>query len=157
MNRVERLRAYIDEIVLNMQDVEERRCAYVHLYGVSQFCAMIAMKRGECSDLATMAGMLHDLHSYKTMNTGKHAHYGAELARSILTELDLTTDQETDRICSAIYNHSDKDRIDSALDEILKDADVLQHSLYNTSFEVKANERARYESLLKEFGIKKQA
>lgn len=35
MNRVEKLRNYIDEILLNMIDNEERRCAYVHLYGVA--------------------------------------------------------------------------------------------------------------------------
>lgn len=30
------LRKYIDEILLKMTDVEERRCAYLHLYGVAQ-------------------------------------------------------------------------------------------------------------------------
>ncbi|WAG63426.1 HD domain-containing protein [Clostridium estertheticum] len=67
MNRIEILRKYIDEILLNMTDVEERRCAYLHLYGVAQSCALIALKRGENAELATMAGMLHDIYSYAKM------------------------------------------------------------------------------------------
>lgn len=42
MNRIEILRQYIDNILFNMSDLEERRCKYVHLYGVAQSCALIA-------------------------------------------------------------------------------------------------------------------
>lgn len=59
-NRIERLRKYIDDILLNMKDPHERRCGYLHLYGVSQACAMIALKRNQDVELATIAGMLHD-------------------------------------------------------------------------------------------------
>ncbi len=59
MNRIEILRKYIDEILLSMTDIQERRCAYLHLYGVAQLCALISLKRGENAELATMAGMLH--------------------------------------------------------------------------------------------------
>lgn len=40
-NRIERFRKYIDQILLDMTDDEERRCGYLHLYGVSQACAKI--------------------------------------------------------------------------------------------------------------------
>lgn len=152
-NRIERLREYIDEILLNMKDTQERRCGYLHLYGVSQACAMIALKRNQDVELATMAGMLHDLYSYKTMNTENHAEHGEILARQILEELSLTTGDETDLICSAIRNHSSKAITHSALDEVLKDADVLQHCLYNPLFSVKEHEKCRFQNLLTEFGI----
>ena len=38
-------------------------------------------------------------------------------------------------------------------DELLKDADVLQHYLYNTSDPIQENERLRLTVLLKELGI----
>ncbi len=152
-NRVEILRKYIDDILLNMKDVQERRCGYLHLYGVSQACAMIALKRNQDVELATMAGMLHDLYSYKAMNTENHAEHGAVLARQVLTELSLTTNNETDLICSAIRNHSLKETTHSAFDEILKDADVLQHCLYNPLFPVMEHEKCRFQNLLTEFGI----
>nr|WP_267024071.1 hypothetical protein [Variimorphobacter saccharofermentans] len=41
---------------------------------------MIAHKRNLNVELATMAGMLHDLHSYQTMNAENHTEFEAELA-----------------------------------------------------------------------------
>lgn len=152
-NRIERLRKYIDEMLLNMKDSQERRCGYVHLYGVSQACTMIALKRNQDVELATMVGMLHDLNSYKAMNTENHAEYGAILARQILEELSLTTENETNIICSAIRNHSSKASTHSAFDEVLKDADVLQHYLYNPLFPVMEHEKCRLQNLLIEFAV----
>ena len=42
------------------------------------------------------------------------------------------------------------------VDEILKDADVLQHAWYNPLFEVKQAEQERYEKLMIELGIEKE-
>ena len=39
-SRIERVRELVDEILLNMSDPTERRCAYLHLYGVAQACAL---------------------------------------------------------------------------------------------------------------------
>jgi uncharacterized protein len=44
-NRIEALREYIDKIFVKTNDTDERRCVYLHLYGVSQCCAMIALKK----------------------------------------------------------------------------------------------------------------
>jgi len=153
MNRIEVLRQYIDEILLNMADVEERRCAYLHLYGVSQACTLIALKRGENVELATMAGMLHDIYSYAKMDTVDHAHKGSILAKEILTALKLTDGNETNLICAAIYAHSSKGIVHSNFDEVLKDADVLQHCLYNPMFDIMPHEKDRYEKLKVEFGL----
>ena len=43
--------------------------------------------------------------------------------------------------------------IHSAFDEILKDADVLQHCLYNPLFPMMEHEKCRFQNLLSEFGI----
>jgi uncharacterized protein len=56
-------------------------------------------------------------------------------------------------ICSAIYNHDSKDRIDSLFDKALKDADVMHHTLNDTSKPVKEKEKARFLALRKEFGL----
>lgn len=153
MNRIEVLREYIDEILLNMTDVEERRCAYLHLYGVAQFCALIALKRGENAELAIMAGMLHDIYSYAKMDIKDHARKGAILAREILSSLQITNDDETNIICDAIYSHSEKNVMHSDFNEVLIDADVFQHCLYNPMFEAESHEKERYEKLKLEFGI----
>ena len=114
---------------------------------------MLAKKRGLDPELASMAAMLHDLHAYKSGSYDDHAHKGAELAREILTELKLTTEDETDIICSAIYHHDDKYAVDLPMDELLKDADVIHHTLNDTAKPVKEKEQARYDKIMKEFGL----
>lgn len=151
MSRIERIREYIDKILLNMKSTEERRCAYVHLYGVAQACAMLSMKRDEDVELVVIAGMLHDIYSYAKMDHRDHAHKGAEMAKDILEQSGLFTEDEQDKICTAIYNHSDKSALHDPLSEILKDADVMQHYLYNPQFEVKQHEASRLGSLRSEF------
>jgi hypothetical protein len=56
-------------------------------------------------------------------------------------------------ISQAIYNHRNKDSKNSSFDEILIDADVLQHCIYNPLFDVAEHEKQRYENLKLEFGI----
>lgn len=153
MNRIELVRQKVDEILLGMTDTEARRCGYVHLYGVAQACAMLAVKRGENVELATIAGMLHDIYSYSQMDLMDHAHKGAEMAREILKNIEIFTEEEMNMVCTAIYYHSDKDIVHNSLDEILKDADVWQHVLYNPLFTVKASEQERYNKMLQEFGM----
>ena len=152
-NRVEILRKHIDEILLKMEDTENRRCAYLHLYGVSQACALIALKRGVNVELATMAGMLHDLHTYKTGNHNNHAVLGALLAREVLDELQIANPDETDMICVAIHNHSSKNRKFSKFDEVLIDADVMQHVLYNYATPIMEHEKQRFANLVEEFSL----
>lgn len=153
INRIEILRKYIDNLLLDMTDVFERRCAYIHLYGVAQYCALIALKRGENVELATMAGMLHDIYTYAKMDAKDHAKKGAILAKEILTSLKITNAEETNIICDSILTHSDKASVHSTFNEVLVDADVLQHYLYNPLFEIMPHEKSRYEKLKIEFGI----
>lgn len=149
-DRIEKVREYVDDVLLHMTDNVERRCAYLHLYGVAQACAIIAQKRKADVELAIVAGMLHDIFSYRTMNHQDHAHKGAVMAKEILNELDIFDDTETDMICEAIYNHSDKAVTHTPFTEILIDADVLQHYLYNPFLAISSSEKTRLENLKKE-------
>jgi len=149
VNRIEELREYIDDVLSNTP----WQHANIHLYGVAQACVLIAMKRGENAELATMAGMLHDFYTYKYRDFSDHAHRGAVLAREVLSKLSLTTLEETDMICTAIHNHSDKGGHFGTFTEILIDADVMQHCLYDTTMPVAEREQERFDKLLKEFGL----
>lgn len=153
MNRIEKVREAVDRVLLGMAGNEERRCAYIHLYGVAQAAALIAKKRKENIELSIVAAMLHDIYSYKNMDSTDHAHKGAMVAKEILNELKIFSPEEIDLICSAIYHHSDKKIIDGSFEEILKDADVMQHILYNPLFEIKTHELQRFNNLKDEFGI----
>ena len=153
MSRLKELRKYVDAEINKMQDPDKRTSAIAHLYGVSLAATMIAKNRGLDPEIASMAAMLHDLHAYKTGSYDDHAHLGAELAKEILGKLGLTDETETDLICSAIYHHDDKLVVDGPMDEVLKDADVIDHCLKDSAKPVKEKEQARFDSLCKEFGM----
>ena len=65
----------------------------------------------------------------------------------------MTSAEETELICSAIYHHDDKLVVDGPMDEALKDADVIHHCMNDLSKAVKDKEKARFESLCIEFGM----
>ncbi len=152
MGKLKELRKYVDQELMGL-DEEKRISAAAHLYGVSLAAALIAEKRDLDSELLCMAAMLHDLHAYRSGSYDDHAHLGAELAREILGKLNLTTPEETEKICSAIYHHDDKLVTDAPFDEALKDADVIDHCFKDPSKEVKEKERSRYQALKTEFGL----
>lgn len=147
MNRLERLRQIVDEILMSQEDIEERRCGYVHLYGVSALAALLAKRRDLDVEIACAAAMLHDIYSYRSHLTANHAHNSEEDARVLLRDLGLFSDEEQRLIRSAIFHHSDKANIHQPYDELLKDADVLQHYLYNIALPVKGHEAARLKAL----------
>ena len=153
MSRLKKLRNYINEELYKMEDIDERTAAITHLNGVALAATILAKKRGFDPEVAAMAGVLHDLHAYKTGSYEEHEHKGSELARQILEELQLTNPDETEMICSAIYHHGDKLTVDSPFDELLKDADVISHTLNDPTKPIKEREQKRYDALCEEFGL----
>ena len=109
--------------------------------------------RNENVELPMIAGMLHDISSNKTMDTRDHAHKGAMIAGEILDSIGTFTDQEIDVVCDAIYHHNDKGKTHPPFIEVLIDADVLQHYLYNPFFAVSEHNKERLDKLKNEFGL----
>ncbi len=132
--RVDKVRVILDDMLKSLEDKETARNGYVHLYGVGQASVMIALKRGqsrEIAELAMIAGMLHDWSKYERNVDFDHAHECAADARKVLEQADCFTPAELEMVVQAIYKHSDKNVVDSDFDEILKDADAIQHYLRN--------------------------
>ena len=149
MGRLKELKKYVNKKLSEMKDPDDMLKAAGHLYGVSMSAELIAQKRGLDTELAGMAGMLHDLYAYESGSYDDHAHKGADLARKVLEKLKLTSPEETD----IIYHHDDKASVDAPMDEVLKDADAMHHIYNDLSKEVKEKEVSRYTNLKKEFGI----
>lgn len=153
MSRLKDLRKIIDRELLKVEDETERLSCASHLYGVSLAAVLIARRRGMDPELPAMAAMMHDMNAYLSGSYDDHAHKGADLARTFLQELGQTTPEEDDIICSMIWHHDDKGNIDSPLDEVLKDADVIHHCFNDPAKPVKEKERVRYEQLCSEFHL----
>ena len=135
-DRIGRVRAYINNILDLIEDADEKRAAYIHSYGVSHCCALLAVKRGLNLELATIIGLLHDVYSYKTGVTAWHSQNGAEMVRVAFKYrlADLFTDEEQTIIKSAIYHHANKDMVHDEYDEMLKDSDILQRLSFDTTY-----------------------
>lgn len=61
MNRLECICNIVDRVLIERPELDHRHNGYVHLHGVSQFCSLLALKRGLDVELCAVAGMLHDI------------------------------------------------------------------------------------------------
>jgi len=151
INRLEELRHKIDKMIFKYQP-DNSRYYISHLYGVSQYCTFIAVKRGLDAEIAAASGMLHDIYQVVEGTTKDHAIRGAVIAGDILKELGIYEKEEINIITTAISKHSKKRKVHEPYDELLKDGDVMDHCFYNPDFPVLDKEVVRYNNLLREFG-----
>ncbi|MGN0779996.1 MAG: HD domain-containing protein [Aristaeellaceae bacterium] len=150
MERITCVQTYVNRLLDTISDAEAHRTAAVHLYGVAGYAALLAMKRGISPELATICGLLHDLSTYATGDSREHAGRSAGMARGCLRGSGLFTPEEITAVCNAIAHHSDKDVCHDPLDEVLKDADVLSHSLHQPTQQPSDKDAQRYAHLLTE-------
>jgi len=151
-NRLEALRNEIDKLLLN-GNPDNRRMYISHMYGVARFCTLLAMKRNMNIELATTCGMLHDICYITVGSSDNHAIDGAKQAITVLKSMNVYSDDEIKIVATAISKHSDKSTVHEPYDELLKDADVMDHCLYNADFPIAEWEVVRYRNLLIEFDI----
>lgn len=153
--RIDAVRNVLDRDLKAIRDEEVKRCAYVHLYGVGQAAAFIYMKRGYnqvTAELAEVAGMLHDYSKYMGGKEENHAAESALWAKECLARMGMFAEDEIDLIYKAIHRHSNKKQVDTYFDEILKDADEMQHYFRNPTEEY-FFQKERMQKLLGELGI----
>ncbi len=151
MEKSEILQQWIEGAIPDPLLFQQRRAVYTHLLGTAHFAAMLAMKRGADSEAAELAGLLHDISTYLTGNGEDHARKGAALALRILGDLQLGTPQQQEQIALTVQRHSDKEHIQTPLDEVLKDADVLDH-VFNYKMLIR-REIPRLHALEQELGL----
>ena len=150
-NRLERLRTEIDRLIMENQPYNARYFIN-HLYGVSEYCALLALRRGLNPELAATSGMLHDIYQITAGTIEEHAVKGAQVAENILKSLNMYSDEEIAVVTTAISRHSKKRKSHEPYDELLKDADVMSHCFYNTDYPPIEKDSARYNNILEELG-----
>ncbi len=97
--RLESIRVLVHEMLQTMDSLTERQEAGIYLYGVSAFASMLAMKRGQNTELAAIAGLLHRYYGYKTGITDFAGANSAEAVRPLLRDSQLFFRRRT-------HNHS---------------------------------------------------
>lgn len=119
----------------------------VHITSCAKIGYMLAEQRGVDPILAAAACAVHD---YGRIITGKqegHAEAGYEPVQEFLRGTELFDEDEIQQIAVAVKNHSKKAEVGSPLEEIVKDADVLD--FYQYGYDVARKEQQdRLETLL---------
>lgn len=119
----------------------------VHITSCAKIGYMMGEERGVDPILAAAACACHD---YGRIITGKqkgHAEAGYEPVQEFLKNTGLFSGDEIAQIAIAVKNHSKKSEVGSPLEEIVKDADVLD--FYQYGYDVARKEQQdRLEKLL---------
>ena len=119
----------------------------VHISSCAKLGYLLAQERGVDPVLAACACAVHD---YGRLITGKqenHAEDGYEPAMEFLRETGLFEEDEIQQMSLAVKNHSKKGEVGTPLEEIVKDADVLDFYQYGYGF-AREEQKIRLEKLL---------
>jgi len=134
----------------------------MHMHSTVQLSKLIAVKRGLNPEFAALVCAFHDIH---TLHTGEWEDHGAKAGPyvdEIVKEYNHTwgkqlgtiTDDEVDRIISAVTFHSDKLTVDSdPYAELLKDVDTLDAYLHGFEADEKSGRLTRRNRISSELGI----
>lgn len=118
----------------------------MHAVGCAHFGRLLALRNGVDPELAAIACLLHDIGRWYSGRQADHAAQGEVPARRFLEETELSADAK-EQIVQAVIHHSDKQNIGTDLEEIVKDADILECYCYGLEF-TSSFHAARLERLL---------
>ena len=122
----------------------------VHISSCARIGYILAEKRGVDPILASCACAIHDFGRIITGKQPNHAEVGYEPVRKFLSKLDLFTNDEIEILALSVKNHSNKSEIGTPLEEIVKDADVLDFHQYGYEMP-RAEQQKRLEQLKEVF------
>lgn len=107
----------------------------VHMASAGRMGSILAEKRGEDPEIAACACSVHDFGRILTGKQPGHAEAGYEPVREFLRGLGLFTEDEIEEIALAVRHHSEKAEVGTPLQEIVKDADILDFYQYGYEFQ----------------------
>lgn len=123
----------------------------VHATSCGQIGRMLAEKRGVDVEQSALACALHDIGRWVSGRQYEHAPKGEDPVRHFLAE-KKGTEEAKEQIVQAVINHSKKDEIGSPLEEIVKDADILDCHWHGEDI-MKPFHIARLKKALADLGI----
>jgi uncharacterized protein len=121
----------------------------IHMISSAKIAEVLAMKRGVDPELAAVACSVHDYGRIVTGIQKGHAETGYIPIKAFLSELGFFDSNEIEIISTAAKNHSKKNEIGTPLEEVVKDADVLDCWQYNLPLE-REEQKIRLENVIKE-------
>ncbi len=153
MNRLLKLENLLLDVI-NMQEgkIEDRdetlNWERIHMASSARLAWEMALERKNADpEIAACAAAVHDFGRILTGRQKGHAEAGYESVRVFLKESGLFTEEETEIIAQAVKNHSSKTKFGTAVEEIVKDADVVDCYQYGYPFD-RPEKEERYRAWL---------
>ena len=119
----------------------------VHMASCARLGYLMAQTRGVDPELASCACAVHDYGRIITGSQEGHAEAGYLPGKEFLRKTRLFTEDEIEILGLAINNHSRKSEIGTPIEEIVKDADVIDFYQYGFGFS-REEQKLRYEKML---------
>ena len=120
----------------------------IHVISCAKLGYLMAEERGVDPILAASACAVHDYGRIITGKQANHAEIGYEPVMEFLRGLNIFTPEEIKEIGLSVKNHSNKSDIGTLLEEIVKDADVLDFHQYGYEMP-RPEQQARLNRMLK--------
>ena len=120
----------------------------VHITSCAKIGYLLALKRGVDPILAAAACACHDYGRIITGRQKDHAEVGYLPVMDFLRQTQLFGEEEVQQIGLAVKNHNKKEEIGTPLEEIVKDADVLDFYQYGYAMG-RQSQQDRLDALLK--------
>ena len=153
MNRLLELENLILDVI-NQQEgkIEDRdetlNWERIHMASSARLAWEMALERKDADpEIAACAAAVHDFGRILTGRQKNHAEAGYEPVRAFLKESGLFTEEETEIVAMAVKNHSSKTETGTAVEEIVKDADVVDCYQYGYPFD-RPEKEERYRAWL---------
>ncbi len=156
---MERLQAVQEQLLLLLDKLEEEQInrdetlnwERLHLASCARTGQILALRRGVDLELAGIACAVHDYGRMLTGRQKEHAANGYEPVKEFLRQCASFSAAEIEMIAAAVREHSSKSSVGTPLEEIVKDADVLDCHLYGLPM-ARDEQKKRLDALLKEIG-----
>ncbi|MDD4376781.1 MAG: HD domain-containing protein [Eubacteriales bacterium] len=107
----------------------------IHMASSARVAFFLAIERGADPELSACAATVHDFGRILTGVQKGHAEAGFEPVRRFLSEIGLFSEDEIEIISMAVKNHSNKTSVGTLIEEIVKDADVIDCYQYGYPFD----------------------
>jgi uncharacterized protein len=139
MNRTYTLQQAILKVIDNHQNVDRTNAPSldwerIHMISCAKVGYLIAEERGLDPVLSSCACAVHDFGRILTGIQENHGLAGALPVQDFLREIGLFSEKEIAMISQAVQNHSKKGEVGAPLDELVKDADLIDYASYGQTF-----------------------
>ena len=152
LNRSYKLCTMLYALIAEQEDTPDRDESLdferIHAAASMRTGYLLALERGADAELAACAAAIHDIGRIVTGRQKDHAANGEAPAKKLLTDSGLFSEDEIALIVAAVRNHSSKTVVGTPIEEIVKDADVIDCYQYGMPFD-RPEKETRYNAWLK--------